>query len=34
MINSQYECNEDNMATTDIVSIYYIKMYRYDYINN
>ena len=22
-----------NMATTDIVSIYYIKMYRYDYIN-
>ena len=31
---TQYGSSEDNMATTDIVSIYYIKMYRYDYINN
>ena len=33
MINS-VGSSEDNMATTDIVSIYYVKMYRYDYINN
>ena len=28
-----YTISEDNMATTDIVNSYYIKMYRYDYIN-